>query len=64
MQPKLSGKRPKITVVPSSSVDLKVSKVKIHQKVEQLCAFEDGATSHKLGLVLVVEQGTSVLVSL
>jgi hypothetical protein len=40
MQPKISGKRPKITVVPSSSADLKVSKVKIHQKVEKLCAFE------------------------
>lgn len=64
MQPKLPGKRPKFTVVPSNSVDPKVSTVKIHQKIEKLCVFEVGGTSHKLGLVLLVVQGTSVLVSL
>ena len=64
MQPKLPGKRPDFTVALSNSVDIKVSKVKIQQTIEKLWVFEVGGTSHKLGLVLVVVQGTSVLVSL
>lgn len=64
MQPKLPGKRPNFTVVTNNPVDLKVSMVNIHQKIEKLCVFEVGGTSHKLGLVLVVVQDTSVLVIL